>query len=117
MAVPRQQELNASTRRGSVEALGESVRSAAQFGHALWEAQGGPAALQVTRGRVAIINGYPAPGDVALLLETPETMGFAGRGGHWQHEAVDATRGCGLSYAPPTAMGSVPRVTLHLDGC
>ncbi len=117
MAIPRQQELSREARRAELEALAQGLRSAARFGHALWLSQGGPAALALPRGRVAIIHGYPAPGDLALLLEVPETMGFVQAGGHWQHDGVDGTRRCGVDYVPPVAAGAAPVVATRFDGC
>lgn len=105
------------TRRTEVTALALSVRGAARFGHAQWQAQGGPAALAVARGRVAVINGYPASGDLALLLEPPEAMAFSHARGRWQHHGLDASRPCGVSYAPPARMGAEPSVTLQVSGC
>lgn len=117
LAIPRQQELNRDVRRAEVEALAQGLRSAAQFGHALWLSQGGPSALAMPRGRVAIIHGYPAPADLALLLEAPETSGFTQAGGHWQHGDVDGTRRCGVDYASPAAAGATPVVAPRFDGC
>lgn len=116
-AVPRQQALTAQSQRTEVGALTESVRSAAGLAHALWQAQGQPAVLELERGAVRMVNGYPAAGDLALLLEPPETMAFNHAAGDWQHRDRDAASPCGVSYRPPAQGGSEPLVRVLLSGC
>lgn len=117
VAIPRQRQVTADTRRTEVAALAASVRSAARFGHALWTARGGPAALSVRRGRVAMVNGYPAAGDLARLLEEPETMAFVEDRGAWRHGGVAPGLRCGVRYAPPPHAGAQPVITVTLDEC
>lgn len=116
-AVPRQQALTAQSQRTEVGALSESVRSAADLAHALWQAQDRPAVLELERGPVRMINGYPAAGDLAKLLEPPEAMAFNHADGDWQHRDRDAASPCGVSYRPPVQGGSEPLVRVLLSGC
>jgi hypothetical protein len=109
--------VTAETRRTEVTALAASVRSAARFGHSLWLAQGGGTALAVRRGRIHIVNGYPAAGDLALLLEEPETMAFVGEKGLWRHGGVPPGRECHIRYAPPSHSGAQPQIDVALDDC
>ncbi len=117
VAVPRQQALTASSLRTEAGALAESVRSAALLGHSLWQAQGEPPMLQIGRGRVEIINGYPAAKDLALLLEPAEVMAFSHERGTWQHRDRDEESPCGVTYAPPLASSQEPVVRLRVSGC
>lgn len=121
LAVPRQREVSAQTHRTEIEAMASSIRSAASLGHALWRARGGPATLEVERGavkvRVAMVNGYPAAGDLALLLEEPETMAFVHAGGAWRHRGVGEGNRCGVNYAPPQRPNQPPSVRLEVTDC
>jgi len=117
VAVPRQRDVTAETRRTEISALADSIRGAARFGHSLWQAGGAPEVLEAEHGRVAIVNGYPAADDLALLLEEPETMAFTHAGGAWQHRGLGPDRPCGVSYAPPARPGKAPDVRLILAGC
>lgn len=117
MALPRQRDVTAEARRTEVSALATSVRSAARFGHSLWQAGGAPDVLTVARGRVRFVNGYPSANDLPLLLERSETLAFAHSAGEWQHRDSSATRLCGVSYAPPARRGQPPRIELEASGC
>ena len=76
MAVPRQQRMSSDTRRMEVAALAASIDGAARFGHALWQAQGGTVVAGASGASVRIVNGYPEPETLPLLMEAPETMAF-----------------------------------------
>jgi hypothetical protein len=117
VAVPRQQVLTARNLRTEASLLAESVRSAAQLGHTLWQAQGEPPVLQLDRGAVHMVNGYPAADDLSLLLEPAEAMAFSHDGGSWQHHERDDDSPCGVSYAPPLASAPEPIVRLRVSGC
>lgn len=117
VAVPRQQVLTARSLRTETGALAESVRSAALLGHSLWQAQGEPPVLQTGRGRIEIINGYPAAEDLALLLEPAEVMAFDHTKGTWQHRERGDDSPCGVAYAPPLASTQEPVVRLRVSGC
>lgn len=117
VAVPRQRDISAKTHRTEAMALAGSVQSAARLGHSLWRARGQPKALHVDRGRVAMVNGYPAAADLALLLEEPEAMAFEHSNGSWQHRDVSSDRPCAVTYAPPARSGQGPLVSENLAGC
>ncbi len=117
VAVPRQQNLTAETHRAEVSALADSIRSAAHFGHTLWQARGRPASVDLGRRHIGIVNGYPAAADLALLLEQPEVMAFRHAGGTWQHRDRGAGEPCGVSYAPPRPGAREPNVRLRVSGC
>lgn len=121
VALPRQRAVTAGTRRTETNALAASIRSAAELGHSLWRARGGPATLEVQRGaatvRVAMINGFPAPRDIALLLEEPETMAFTRDGASWRHRSLSEGQRCGVSYAPPQRVNQPPRIELEVSDC
>lgn len=117
VAVPRQQDLTARSRLTEVQALADSLRSAAQLGHSLWQAQGRPASIETVGGRVRMVNGYPAAADLARLLEAPETMAFTHAGGAWRHRDDRGDALCGVGYAPPAAAAGAPSVRLHTAGC
>lgn len=117
VAVPRQQDLTAEAHRAEVTALAGSVTSAARFGHALWQARGGPAAIETPRGRVDFVNGYPAAADLALLIEQPEAMAFRHASGTWQHRDRGEGELCGVRYAPPQPGRADPQVHLLVSGC
>ena len=117
LAVPRQRDLTTETRRTEVIALAGSVHSAAHFGHALWRANGGHAVLNVQRGRIAVVNGYPAAAELARLLEEPETMAFTQANGEWHHRGLETGRRCGVRYAPPPRSGGQPTIEIRLEDC
>jgi hypothetical protein len=116
MALPRQLATATDAARTEVNALARSVAGVAEFGHRLWTAQGGGAALDTSRGRVAIVNGYPAAGDLAQLLEEGEAMAFEHAGGTWRHRGA-AGESCAVRYAPPVRAGAAPEVERRTDGC
>ena len=117
MAIPHQQEMGGVARRTEVSALAASVRSAARLGHSLWQAQGGGASLNAARGRVRVLNGYPVPEDLGLLLEEPEEMAFRHSRGRWQHRDLALGHPCGVTYAAPPRAGAEPEVSLQVSGC
>lgn len=117
VAVPRQQDLTSRNRLTEVQALADSLRSAARLGHSLWQAQGEPASIESRGGRVRMVHGYPAAADLALLLEAPETMAFAREGGVWRHRDGRGARLCGVGYAPPASASGMPSIRLHTTGC
>jgi hypothetical protein len=117
VAVPRQQELTERNRLTEVQALADSVRSAAMFGHSVWHTRGMPEVLDIAGGPVRIVNGYPAAGDVALLMERAESLGFAQSGGTWRHHDERGGEICGVQYAPPADAAQPPTVRLHTKGC
>jgi hypothetical protein len=117
VAVPRQQALTERSHRTEVQALADGVHSAAAFGHSLWIARGMPETIDL-RGRVVrMVNGYPAAGDVASLMERAESMGFQQSGGRWRHEDERDGLACGVSYAPPAEPAGLPVVSQHTKGC
>lgn len=117
VAVPRQQDLTSRNRLTEVQALADSLRSSARLAHSLWQAQGEPAAITVRRGRVHMVNGYPAAADLALLLEEPETMAFTHEGGAWRHRDDRGDAFCGVGYAPPASASGSPSIRLQTAGC
>lgn len=117
VAVPRQQVLTARSLRTESGALAESVRSAALLGHSLWQAQGEPPTLQIGRGRIQIVNGYPSREDLALLIEPAEVMAFHHEDGTWQHRERGEESPCGVTYAPPLVSTQEPVVRLRVSGC
>ena len=120
VALPGQREVTAETRRMETAALASSLRSAADLGHSLWLARGAPDTLEIERDgvtvRVAMKNGYPSAASLPLLLEEPETNGFAQTGDTWRHQAGGAGS-CGATYEPPRSQGAKPQITPHLEGC
>jgi hypothetical protein len=116
MAIPRQLAVSAEARRAQVVALEASIRSAARFGHSLWQAAGAPEALEAGRGRVTMVNGYPSATGLSLLLEQAEAMAFTHEGGAWRHRDGGAER-CAVLYAPPARRGAAPSVEVDVGGC
>ncbi len=117
VAIPRQQGMTAAARRAEVNALAGSIRGAAAFGHALWEARDEPSGVDTARGHVRIVNGYPAAADLALLLEPSEAMAFRHAQGSWRHRDAGVDERCGVSYAPPASARVDPDVRLQVSGC
>lgn len=117
VAVPRQQSMTGAAYRAEVNALAGSVRGAAAFGHAQWQARGEPAGLDTARGRVRMVNGYPAAADLDLLLEPSEVMAFRHARGTWRHRASDAGEHCSVRYTPPETSRVEPTVQLQTSGC
>lgn len=115
VALPRQRATVAQTQGTEVTALARSVASAAEFGHRLWSAQGG-SELATPQGRVGIVNGYPAAGDLAKLLEPGEAMAFEHEGGTFRRQGT-ADDGCAVVYAPPARAGGSAVVEQQTDGC
>jgi hypothetical protein len=116
MAVPGRREAAASAQRTEVNAFAGSVAGAAEFGHRLWQAQGGGATVVTARGAVKMVHGYPAAGELAKLLEDGEAMAFTHAGGLWRHRGVAGER-CAVRYAPPARPGAAPEIERRLDGC
>ena len=120
VALPGQRAVTAETRRMETAALASSLRSAADLGHSLWLARGAPDTLEIERDgatvRVAMRNGYPSAASLPLLLEEPETNGFAQTGDTWRHEAGGAGK-CRVTYEPARSPGAKPHITSHLEGC
>ena len=114
VAVPLQSDVGAEVRRTEVAALARSIEGAARLGHSLWQAAGAPAVLETGRGRVAIVNGYPAAADLPLLLEKAESLAFAHERGMWTHRDAGS---CGVRYAPPDRRGGSPILEPDLTGC
>ncbi len=117
VAIPRQFELATEFRRADVASLAGSVNSAAQLANAFWVAAEQPDVLQLTRGDVAIINGFPSAATVAWTLESAETAAFNFAGGRWQHRDTPFGEPCGVTYEPPAVPGKQPRITLDQAGC
>jgi hypothetical protein len=117
VAVPRQQDLTTRNRLTEVHSLADSLRSAAQLGHSLWQAQGRPAVIATLGGPVRIVNGYPSAAGLARLLEAPEMMAFAHEGGAWRHRDDRGDAFCGVGYAPPASPSGSPSIRLRITGC
>jgi hypothetical protein len=119
VALPRQREVMAETRRTETHALVASLRSAASFGHALWIARGAPDSLAIERNgatvRIAMVNGYPSAASLPLLLEEPELAGFARTGATFRYRG--AGEGCSITYVPPQRPGTAPGIDADTSGC
>lgn len=114
IALPRDWHSTTAVRRAEVAALAGSLASAAALGHSLWLADGAPATLELPRGTVRIVNGYPAESDLPRLLEPAETLAFVQEGSRWAHrDAHD----CAVRYAPPARRGGTAAVASETEGC
>ena len=117
VAIPRQFELATEFRRADTASLAGSVNSAVLLANAFWVAAEQPQVLQLTRGDVAMINGFPSAATVAWTLESSETAAFKFAGGRWQHRDTPFGEPCGVTYEPPAALGEQPRIIVEQDGC
>ena len=117
VAIPRQFDLATEFRRAETASLAGSVSSAVLLANAFWEASKQPEVLQLSRGDVAMINGFPSAATVAWTLESSETSAFTFSGGRWQHRDTPFGEPCGVTYEPPAALGEVPRITVEQTGC
>ena len=117
VAVPRQLQLSGEVRRADAQSLAGSVASAVQLANSFWLASDQPARLELARGDVAIINGYPSMTTVANTLEESETAAFEFSRGRWQHRDSRSSAPCGVSYSPPAAIGELPRIVIEQSGC
>lgn len=116
-AVPRHNQIASDARRAEVASLARNVERAAGLAHLLWESSGRPATVSGSRGKVAMINGYPSIATLPLMLDGPEVMSFDYERGSWRHGGVRAGRSCGVSYAPPVGADAHPAITPLLAGC
>ncbi|MEO8465891.1 MAG: type II secretion system protein [Gammaproteobacteria bacterium] len=122
-AVPRFASLEGQARTAAIQSLGGSVRSGAALSHALWLAQGNPAATTVTmEGKViTMANGYPNAATVQDTLAditgfAPTTVG-ANRVLTKQTPAGVSIANCLVTYTPAAAANTAPTVTTTSTGC
>ena len=106
-AVPRVVALDTQARVSTQLALVGSVRSAAAVSHALWLAQGQPAAVTLDSQPIRMVNGYPTLASIELAVSgftgytyTPGTGVFARSDGP----------ACSVTYAQAAPNGA-PKVT------
>ncbi|MBM4196418.1 MAG: hypothetical protein FJ197_04860 [Gammaproteobacteria bacterium] len=103
LAVPARQDTLSVTRQAEVRAMAAIVSGAE---------------LVVRRGRVAMVNGWPSPGGVGLLLEDAELMGFTlSNAGVLQHRGASRDAGCRVRYAAPLQLGAEPVIESALEDC
>ena len=122
-AVPRFASLEGQARLAAVQSLAGSVRSGAALSHALWLAQGNPAATTVTMegNTITMANGYPNAATIATTLA--DTTGFAVTtpGGTAvitkQTPAGVSIANCLVTYTPAAAANTAPTITTTTTGC
>ncbi len=123
-AVPRFAALEGTARTAAIQSLGGSVRSGAALSHALWLAQGNPAATTVTmEGQtITMANGYP---NAATIRNTiTDINGFAPTTVGANAVFTKQTPGtvpvsipnCLVTYTP-AAVGAAPTVSTTTTGC
>ena len=121
-AVPRFASLEGQARLAATQSLAGSVRSGASLAHALWLAQGNPAAVSVVMegSTITMANGYPNVATIddtlvdytGFLLTTP---GGTARFTKATPAGV-AIANCFVAYTPAPANGS-PTVASTTGGC
>ena len=121
-AVPRFASLEGQARLAATQSLAGSVRSGASLAHALWLAQGNPAAATVVMegATITMANGYPNVATIddtlvdftGFLLTTP---GGTARFTKATPAGV-AIANCFVAYTPAPANGS-PTVASTTGGC
>jgi len=117
VAVPRYAGISHQSRYRQVLALSQSLTSAVRLADSIWNANGRPVQLQLQGGTIDMVNGYPTPATVSVLMNEPELAAFDFNDGSWQHAAVPRRRLCGVSYWPPARFGELPMIRTHLSGC
>ncbi|MEZ5564330.1 MAG: hypothetical protein R3F24_01905 [Gammaproteobacteria bacterium] len=117
VAVPRHQMFARETRAAEVSALSFGAATAAQLAHTRWLAAGQPATIDGTRGVVAMVNGFPSPATLPLMLTESETLAFAYDSGVWRQRAVGVDQPCGVAYQPPPAPDQNPDIQARTSGC
>jgi hypothetical protein len=117
VAVPRHLSISSEARLADASHLALSVESAVSLAHSVWEAQSGPSTLNLPRGRVRMVNGYPSATTVQLILDDAETADFEFHAGRWQHRDLGPGRTCGVAYEPPAAPALLPKIETLYRGC
>lgn len=120
-AVPRFASLEGQARLAATQSLAGSIRSGAALAHAVWLANGNPAATTVTMEgqNVAMVFGYPSATAAGIQNTLVEFTGFA------VSTPVAGTRRftktsptgvavatCFVEYTAPTAANQPPTVTV-----
>jgi MSHA pilin protein MshA len=121
-AIPRFASLEGQARTAAVQGLAGSLRSGASLAHALWLAQGNPAAATVTmEGQViTIANGYPNVATIELTIVditgfAPTTVGGNRRFTKTTPAGVPIAN-CFATYQAAPLNGA-PVVTVTTGGC
>ncbi len=121
-AVPRFAALENQARLAATQSLAGSVRSGAALTHAVWLAQGNPAAASVTMEGVpiTITNGYPNAATIRDTLVDFTGFAFTTPGATAvftkQTPAGVAIANCFVTYTPAAA-GGAPTVVVTPGGC
>ncbi len=120
-AVPRFASLEGQARLAATQSLAGSLRSGAALAHAVWLANGNPAAASVTmEGQtVTMVNGYPSVAATGIQRTLVEFTGFA------VSTPVAGTRRftktspsgapvatCFVDYIAPAAPNQAPQITV-----
>ncbi len=117
LAVPRQIQLAADTRKSQTLALAGSVASAANLANAFWAAADEPTVMMFPGGEVSMINGYPSAATITRTLRPAEMSAFSFANGAWQHRDSKASTACGVRYTPPITLGNPPVVEIADRDC
>lgn len=108
-AVPRFASLEVEARMAATQALAGSVRSSAALSHALWLAQGQPAAVTMEGSAINMTFGYP---DLATIDDTlSDTSGFTYNPAAGVFTKTNGPATCTVTYAEAPAAGSPPTIT------
>jgi len=119
LAVPRVSAVDFTTAAAATEALGGELRTAAAGSHAIWLAEGQPAAVQIEGRSISLIHGYPELDSIDDALKTFEGFAYDSAAGVFlrlQNGNV-LSADCAVSYGAPTAKGEAPRILVLTDGC
>jgi MSHA pilin protein MshA len=116
-AIPRFASLEVEARVAATEALGGSVRSGAALAHAMWLATGSDDDDDVDmEGQLVDVEfGYPTAASIVNVLS--DATGFTFAGGTWTKTGASNGAECMVNYAPPTATGQSPVITVDVDAC
>ena len=106
-AVPRLVALDTQARVAAQSALAGSVRSAAALSHALWLAQGQPAAVTIDNQAITMANGYPNLASIQLALSDLTGYGYTAGTGVFARGSGPT---CAVTYTQAAANGA-PTVT------
>ena len=119
-AVPRFASLEVEARSAATTSVGGSLRSSASLAHALWLAQGQPAAGVSMEGQaITMTFGYPDLATIDDTLASLDGFLYAPATGVFSktNDGVTAIANCTATYTPSAAAGAAPGVAVVTTGC
>ena len=114
-AVPRFASLEVEARSAATQALSGSVRSGAALAHALWLAQGQPAAVTMEGASITMVNGYPNLATIDDTLSDSTGFTFAAGTGIFTKDGASGT--CQVDYDEAASAGSAPSISVDVSNC